>query len=89
MGQYFEFTVSIFHPESGLESASQRMFSDKDDLQTLVEDYDRNGYQVLYDAAISDENINSVANTAGGAVPDANVGQEDVPGVLGGKMAWN
>jgi serine/threonine-protein kinase PpkA len=31
------------------------MFSDKDKLQTLVDDYDKEGYQLLYDAIVNNE----------------------------------
>jgi hypothetical protein len=45
-------TVSFKDPQ---DTQRVMMFSDKDDLQQLVEDYDKQGYQKLYDAIVNDK----------------------------------
>jgi hypothetical protein len=44
-------TVSFKDPQ---DIQRVMMFNDKDELQKLVEDYDRQGYQALYDAVVND-----------------------------------
>ena len=45
-------TVSFKDPQ---DIQRVMMFNNKDDLQKLVEDYDTQGYQALYDAAVKDD----------------------------------
>ncbi|MCP4768445.1 MAG: VWA domain-containing protein [Gammaproteobacteria bacterium] len=45
-------TVSFKDPQ---DIQRVMMFSNKDDLQKLVEDYDKQGYQALYDAIVNDK----------------------------------
>jgi hypothetical protein len=45
-------TVSFKDPQ---DIQRVMMFNNKDDLQKLVEDYDRQGYQALYEAVVNDE----------------------------------
>ncbi len=45
-------TVSFKDPQ---DIQRVMMFSDKDELQQLVEDYDKQGYQKLYDAIVNDK----------------------------------
>ncbi len=45
-------TVSFKDPQ---DIQRVMMFNNRDDLQKLVEDYDKRGYQALYDAVVNDE----------------------------------
>ncbi|MCP4470693.1 MAG: VWA domain-containing protein [Gammaproteobacteria bacterium] len=45
-------TVSFKDPQ---DIQRVMMFNNKDDLQKLVEDYDKQGYQALYDSVVNDE----------------------------------